>query len=1001
MNKKGSSLEILQGLNQEQSQAVTHGDGPLLIIAGAGTGKTTVITRRIAWLIRKKKVQPEEILAMTFTDKAAQEMEERVDKLLPYGYVDLWISTFHSFCQRILETHAADIGLPLNFKVLDTIGQTFLVLDNFDKFDLDYYKPLGNPNKFIQELVKHFSRAKDELISPQEYLEYAENLKLDKDSAMSDELLDVESSRVKEIAEAYHTYQQLLLENNALDFGDLINYTIELFKKRPQILEKYRKQFKHILVDEFQDTNWAQYKLLQILAAPKNNLTVVSDDDQGVFKFRGASYNNVIQFRKDYPKSKQVVLLENYRSSQEILDLAYEFIQLNNPARLEAQEKNIVKKLQAQKKDKAEIKHLHFKTQEQEVRAIVEKIIKIKNQHKDATWNDFAILVRANSSAEAFCQALRFADVPYQFLARTGLFSKPVILDILAYIKLLDNYHESQAVYRILTSPIFAKSITNEDLSTLVHIAKIKNWSLYEAIKTAPTIKGLSKQALASFDTLLSWIDKHTQLSKTQNTGKVIYAFLNDTGYLKLLSDAALEESRQSAENISYINQFFKHIENFEATNTDASLKNFSRMIDLMIQTGDTGGMQSEAEAGPERVAVSTVHSAKGLEWAYVFLPQLVDKRFPTIGRKEPIALPAALIKEIIPTGDIHLQEERRLFYVALTRAKDGLYITSAEDYGGKIRKKLSRFLYELKLVTKDKTLETKQALDYLEKQALSPLGDPISKSGTGSVKIPKKFSFSQFAAFEACPLQYKFAFILRVPRRGRYTFSFGQTIHTTLYRFLQQWIVKNKAQQTDLFSNLEIRSPSHLDTECLSLEDLLKIYEESWIGEWYESKEHQKKYKEKGKKILKMFYDDFIKSSPQVKYLEKDFNILVKKYPVKGKIDRVDEREDGLEIIDYKTGKGKEKQMGPRDKQQLLMYQLAAKSLPDTFDKNISRLTCYYLENGRKISIEAKPEELEQIEKKIVSTIESIKTSDFPANPTPLCKHCDFYDICEYRYKG
>jgi len=280
MSEKKLGNKILKGLNSEQKKAVVHGQGPLLIIAGAGTGKTTVITKRVAWLILNNLVKTDQILALTFTDKAAQEMEERIDRLLPYGYVDLWISTFHSFCERILQQHALDIGLPLNFKLLNQAQQSFLVQDNFDKFDLDYYRPLGNPTKFIQSLVKHFSRAKDELISPEEYLDYVENLKLDKDTSMSGEMLDQETNRLKEIANAYHTYQQLLLENNALDFGDLINYTLKLFEKRPQILKKYQKQFKYILVDEFQDTNWAQYKLLQMLAQPKNNMTAVSDDDQ-------------------------------------------------------------------------------------------------------------------------------------------------------------------------------------------------------------------------------------------------------------------------------------------------------------------------------------------------------------------------------------------------------------------------------------------------------------------------------------------------------------------------------------------------------------------------------------------------------------------------------------------------------------------------------------------------------------------------------------------------
>ena len=996
MPKKELPLEILQDLNTEQERAVTHGQGPLLIIAGAGTGKTTVITRRIAWLILNKLAKPDEILAVTFTDKAAQEMEQRVDILLPYGYTDLWISTFHSFCERVLQDHGLDIGLPLNFKLLNTVQQSFLILDNFDRFDLDYYRPLGNPTKFIQGLVKHFSRAKDELISPSEYLKYAEKLELDKDTITSDELLDSETARLKEVANAYHTYQQLLLDNNSLDFGDLINYTIELFKKRPQILEKYRKQFKYILVDEFQDTNWAQYKLLQMLASPKNNFTVVSDDDQAVFLFRGASYNNVIQFRKDYSKSKQVVLLKNYRSSQGILDLSYKFIQLNNPARLEAQEKNIIKKLKAEKRGEAEISHLHYKTREDEIREIIKKIIKLKGENKSATWNDFAILVRANNQAESFCSALRFADIPYQFLAKSGLFSKPIILDIISYLKLLDNYHESSAIYRILVSPIFNKKISNEDLSNLTYFANKKNWSLYEAMKQSASIPNISKQTVEQLNKFLGWIDKHTQLSRDQSVKKVVYSFLEDSGYLELLTSLAIKDDMKSAENISYLSQFFKRIENFESVNIDSSITNFIRMIDLMIQTGDTGGLDEEGQSGPESVKVSTIHSAKGLEWRWVFIVNLVDRRFPTIHRKEQIMLPEKLIKEIIPQGDVHLQEERRLFYVALTRAKDGLFLTSAEDYGGKTRKKFSRFLYELGFIKKDKTPETKQALDYLQKRKSIPLkGAAIKKQ---KIELPTKFSFSQLEAFDKCPLQYKFAFILKIPRRGKYTFSFGRSIHKTLHHFLQDWLDQNKPVQSDLFSKGQTKAV--LDTECPKLDDLLKIYKDVWIDDWYEDKEHQEKYKKKGREILKMFYDDFKKNPADVKYLEKGFHFGLDKYKIKGVIDRVDKTKQGLEIIDYKTGKSKGSKLNAKDKQQLIIYQLAVQNLPNLFDSPVCKLTYYYLETGERAAFLAKPEELKQTQEQIVKSIEKIKTSDFPPKPSRMCKWCDFYNICEYRYE-
>ncbi|NQU77803.1 UvrD-helicase domain-containing protein, partial [Candidatus Falkowbacteria bacterium] len=382
-------------LNPEQKKAVTHKDGPLLIVAGAGTGKTTVITHKIAWLIEQKLAKSNEILALTFTDKASEEMEERVDKLLPYGYIDLWVSTFHSFCERILKTHGLDIGLSTDFKLLSATDQWLLIRQNLDKFDLDYYRPLGNPTKFIHALINHFSRLKDEEIWPDEYLEYAEKIGLDsgvredEGGAKSKKKLDIskkekdevdEISRIHEVANAYHTYQQLLHDSNYLDFGDLINYTLKLLRTRKNLLSQFQRQFKYILVDEFQDTNWAQYELVKLLSAEHKNITVVGDDDQAIYKFRGASLSNILQFEKDFPTCEKVVLTKNYRSSQKILDLSYKFIQLNNPNRLEVALKNsISKKLESQVKDKPEIKLLHAKTAEDEVKSVINKIIELKN----------------------------------------------------------------------------------------------------------------------------------------------------------------------------------------------------------------------------------------------------------------------------------------------------------------------------------------------------------------------------------------------------------------------------------------------------------------------------------------------------------------------------------------------------------------------------------------------------------------------------------------------
>lgn len=1005
--------EILRDLNSEQKKAVTYGEGPFLIIAGAGTGKTTVITRRIAWLILSGKAKPEEILAVTFTDKAAGEMEERVDKLLPYGYVDLWISTFHSFCERILRNHALDIGLPTNFKLLNQTQQILLVRQNFNRFELDYYRPLGNPFKFIQDLVKHFSRAKDELISPEEYLEYAQNLKLDKDSALSNESLDQESKRLEEVAEAYHTYQQLLLENSALDFGDLINYTIKLFKERPNILEKYRQQFKYILVDEFQDTNWAQYELLKLLSAPKNNLTVVADDDQSIYKFRGASYNNVIQFKKDYPQSQEVALIENYRSKQNILDLAYKFIQLNNPNRLEAQvctldkfdsglKNRICKKLKATRQGQGIIEYVQVATLEEEIQKVVEKIIELKEKDKEASWNDFAILVRANDQAEPFCSALRWRGLPYQFLAHSGLFSKPIILDILSYLKLLDNYHDSPSLYRILTSPIFATKLKNEDLVNIVYWANRKSQSLYQVLKNITVVPDISPLAVAEINKFIGLLDKHTQLARSQNVGKVVFAFLEDTGYLQILTQKAEKDGYENIENITWLNQFFKKIEEFEQANLDKSMKNFIQTIEMIINAGDEGTLSLDLEEGPEAIKVMTVHGAKGLEFKYVFVVNLVDRRFPTTERKEGIELPDALIKEIIPEGDIHLQEERRLFYVAMTRAKDGLFFTSAEDYGGTRKKKPSRFLYELGLVSEDEQTRT-----YADKdadlgrrfQCESVLSQRLSMV---SLSLPNKFSFSQLKAFETCPLQYKFAFILRIPCRGKASFSFGQTMHDTLYKFFQRFLERKNATQNQLFKLPQINANQNTnqggyqpESTLPSLEELLKIYQESWIEDWYQDANQQEKYKKLGEKILKNYYREIKENPPNPEYLELAFNFKLDNYTIKGKIDRVDRLADGLEILDYKTGAVKGQDMSLEDKEQLLIYQIAGQSL---FREKIKRLTYHYLDDNSKVSFLGSEEDLAKMKEKIIKTIEEIRKSNFPARPGMMCKYCDFFGICEYR---
>ncbi|NMC51313.1 UvrD-helicase domain-containing protein, partial [Candidatus Kuenenbacteria bacterium] len=988
MKENKEKMANLERLNSEQKEAVTHGGGPLLIVAGAGTGKTTVITERIAWLIEQGLAKPEEILALTFTDKAAGEMEERVDKALPYGYTDLWVMTFHAFAERILHAHALDIGVPDDFRLLTQTEQWMLVRENLEKFNLDYYRPLGNPTKFIHALVKHFARCKDEEIWPGDYLRYAEGLRIDLDGMeaaggkskinpkskfqiQKEGVDESEIRRLEEVSNAYHVYQQLLLDRNALDFGDLINYALKLLRTRQQILKKYQGQFKYILVDEFQDTNFAQYELVKLLAGENKNLTVVGDDDQSIYKFRGASVSNILQFKDDYPEAKEIFLNKNYRSRQNILDLAYNFIQLNNPERLEVKlktqklklkTKELTKKLSAQIQGEGEVEYYQADDESDEVEWVVNKIIELKNNNQEETWNDFVVLIRANNQAEAFCNGLTAAQIPFNFVASKGLYAKEVVRDILAYLKLLDNYHESMAMWRILNLPMIKIGV--EDLMEINRFAGRKAQSIFETLKQIGVLNRIEEETRRKAAKILSFLEKHTSLAKEKSVKEVILKFMEDFGY----SDYLLKNSDNKA--FSYVRSLIKKAEELEKRSVDKSLRPFLQMVEWEIEAGEQGDLSKDLEEGPEAVKIMTIHTAKGLEFENVFIVNLADKRFPSLERKEPIEIPDELVKEIIPGGDIHLQEERRLFYVAVTRAKKRLFLTTAENYGGKTKKKPSRFVYETGLGEKFQIQNPKSKINP-KSQFQNPkiIEQIIGGAEKSKIELPKAFSYSQLKAFETCPYQYYLNFILKVPTEGNAVFSYGKTMHSTLQKFMSHWQIQAEGQR-DLFGGAKEKTKNILP----SWEELLKIYRESWIDDWYENKWRKDEYRKKGEDSLKKFYEEILSAPPKVIHLEKGFNLKIGNYTVRGVIDRVDSLSDGkVAIIDYKTGEAKDK--GKVDKDQLLIYQLAAK---EVFGWEVEKLVYYYLDNNTEISFLGEEKDLGETKEKIIQLIEGIMNFDF-----------------------
>ena len=926
-------------LNKEQLQAIRHGSGPLLIIAGAGTGKTTVITERVKYLIEKGLAKPEEILALTFTEKAAREMEERIDVALSYGYTNMWVLTFHSFCERVLRQQALHIGLDPRFKLTSEAETTQLIRKNLFKFKLNYFRPLGNPYKFIGGMIQHFSRLQDEDINPQDYLKWATRLRKDA----------VEVKKYKELASAYKTYEELKIKNGLMDFGDLITKTLKLLRDRPNILKEYQKQFKYILIDEFQDTNYSQNKLAILLANKEQNINVVGDDDQSVYRFRGAAVSNIIQFRKNFTKTKVVVLTKNYRSTQEILDRSYDLIQHNNPDRLEVVE-GINKKLISERKEVGtKVSFIHADRVENEVDEVAKEILRQAQDH-GYDFKDIAILVRANNHAEPFSRALARHGIPYQFLGPGRLFKQSEIIDLISYLKVLYNFEDSPSLYRILTMSIFA--INAMDIAKLGNEARKYNTSLFEAAEKSEDDKVLR---------VVEMVHKHLGLISKESAGQILYYFLEESEMLK-----SLAQDEKRALNIS---KFFDKLKSYEVDHPDANLFNVVDWLDLSAELGESP-LAADSDWGEiNAVNIMSVHSAKGLEFPVVFLVNLVSQRFPTTERHEQIPIPEELIKEILPTGDYHLEEERRLFYVGMTRAKDKLYLTAANYYGeGKRDKKISVFVGEamgdkFKIKNSKFEIKTKTFLDYKN-------DNQIVEEKKNNLEI-NYLSYSQIETFKVCPLHYKLRYILKIPTQPTASLSFGISMHAAL---------KN-----------------------LSEKNIAKQLRANWIYEGYLSKEQSQEFFEKGVRFLKEYLKrNFLN---KVSLTEQPFMIPISKdLKVGGRIDRIDNLPDGkiseacpfgIEIWDYKTGANIPTQKEVDKNLQLTMYTMAAIERFNLKPEQI-KLSLYYFETQTKITTTRTAGDLIKAKEEILEWREKIEKSNFECSGGFLCQNCEFKLFCK-----
>ncbi|MCI9142556.1 MAG: UvrD-helicase domain-containing protein [Lachnospiraceae bacterium] len=612
-------MSIYDTLNKEQKEAVLQTDGPVLLLAGAGSGKTRVLTHRIAYLIDEMGVKPWNILAITFTNKAAGEMRDRVDKLVGFGADQVWVSTFHSACVRILRRYIDRIGYDRGFTIYDADDQKTVMKAVIRRLNLD--PKIYKERTFLSAV----SSAKDELVSVSEF----------ERKAVGDYNRTLQ-------ARAYRDYQETLRANNALDFDDIIVKTVELFQNCPEVLDSYQERFQYIMVDEYQDTNTAQFELVRLLAEKYRNLCVVGDDDQSIYKFRGANIRNILDFEKYFPEAAVIRLEQNYRSTQAILDAANAVIR-NNTGRKE-------KTLWTGRTGGEKVRFRQFDSAYEEAEYIAEEIAR-KAAKKDMEYKDCAVLFRTNAQARLLEERMIMEGVPYNVVGGTNFYSRLEIKDILAYLKTVDSGRDDVAVRRIINVP--RRGIGNATLEKAEEFARLREIGLYAAFERADEIEGLGRTA-AKIRSFVELIRKLREARSRMTVAELIQLIVERIGYEEYLQDY----DDDGDDRIANVDELITKAVNYSETHEEATLQDFLEEVALVADIDNVN-------ENDNRVLLMTLHSAKGLEFPCVYLAGLEDGLFPAY-----MAVNSDNMED--------LEEERRLAYVGITRAKDRLVLTSA-----------------------------------------------------------------------------------------------------------------------------------------------------------------------------------------------------------------------------------------------------------------------------------------------------------------------------------
>ncbi|MGA2680182.1 MAG: ATP-dependent DNA helicase [Candidatus Bathyarchaeia archaeon] len=989
--------ELFGKLDNQQKQAVEEIERPLLIIAGAGSGKTLTVASKIAYLI-EKGFKPENILALAFNQKAAEELKDRVIGMLGNSE-DLSISTFHSFCNQVIQDNILNTKLNANFKVITDTAQLVYLTKNINRFGIEHLEFNHEPYTLAEEMRKFISRCKDESISPDDIQHYIEK----QEKTALDEEAQGDLNNLKDILKIYRSYEDYKTKNNMLDFGDMLCNVYILLKNHPSILKGYQQRFQYVIVDEFQDTNYIQLHIVHLIACKHGHITVVGDDDQSIYRFRGAYLTNIAEFKKMFPNHVEKALEHNYRSTKKIVEVANTLIE-NSPERTK-------KKLFTNNPDGEKIAIIETPCDSSQANYILETV---KELLKKYPANDIAVLCRRRSTAEPIIKAFRKHAIRFNFVGETGFFQEPIVKDITAYLKVISDPLESNPeLVRVLNRHNY--DIKQIDICRFCCFADQNNLSLYEAFDHLSEID-VDKFKFLQVKQILSGI---MRAKKRLRTLDLIHDLLFEREFYKY--EIALQNSR----NIQLLNQFYEFAEEFNGIYPDNDVEDFTDYLSFA-----SNFEIEERNLDEQAITISTIHGVKGMQYPVVIIPDVIERRLPTIYQEDKFQIPQDLLKGVKSKFDekeLHFQEERRLLYVAITRAKEKLIITYAKRYGeNKTDSKPSRFLKEINYqqneninfqqadpqeLPPEATTKENQTQARLMKQVISNLTTgkfneaienvllyakstnkdlDVKTELIGKIKEPDYraleqreeepvtvaenhvFSVSQFVGYKKCPRLYQYRHVMKIPEKPRYYFDFGSSLHSI-------------AEQLTRLQK---------DGKAINEDVAFELLSKFWDPKGYKSKLDERRDYKDAKVILRVFLKEQAQSKTEIVDIERWFETSIGDIQLRGRIDRIDREGSSYTVVDYKTSKKAPSLNELKKDMQLLVYALAVKEM---YGGGPLKVGNWFLRTNEKVFFEPENQAIEAMRAEIVEMASKIKAAAFePKKGSWECTQCDYSCLCD-----